>query len=77
VEHLARDKAGELLVVEPNVGRLPKSLSEFSSVRLSDLQSALKDADIIVLLVDHRQFKRVDRELLNVKIVIDTRGMWR
>ena len=33
-------------------------------------------ADIIVLLVDHRQFKRVDRELLNLKIVVDTRGLW-
>jgi UDP-N-acetyl-D-mannosaminuronic acid dehydrogenase len=77
VEHLARDRAGELLVVEPNIERLPKSLSEFSSVRLCDLQSALKDADVIVLLVDHRQFKRVDRELLNLKIVVDTRGMWR
>jgi UDP-N-acetyl-D-mannosaminuronic acid dehydrogenase len=77
VEHLARDNTGELLVVEPNIGNLPKSLAEFSSVRLSDLQSALKAADIIVLLVDHRQFKRVDRELLNLKIVIDTRGVWR
>jgi UDP-N-acetyl-D-mannosaminuronic acid dehydrogenase len=77
VEQLARDNAGELLVVEPNIGRLPKSLSEHSCVRLSDLQGALKAADIIVLLVDHRQFKRVDRELLNLKIVVDTRGMWR
>jgi UDP-N-acetyl-D-mannosaminuronic acid dehydrogenase len=77
VEHLAREKVGELLVVEPNIGRLPKSLADFPVVRLCDLQSALKDADIIVLLVDHRQFKRVDRELLNLKIVVDTRGMWR
>jgi len=77
VEHLAQDNVAELLVVEPNVKRLPKSLSGFPAVKLSDLQSALKTADIIVLLVDHRQFKRVDRELLNLKIVIDTRGMWR
>jgi UDP-N-acetyl-D-mannosaminuronic acid dehydrogenase len=77
VEQLARDKAGELLVVEPNINRLPKSLADFPAVQLSDLQSALKNADIIVLLVDHRQFKRVDRELLNLKIVVDTRGIWR
>jgi UDP-N-acetyl-D-mannosaminuronic acid dehydrogenase len=77
VEHLAQDNVAELLVVEPNVKRLPKSLSGFPAVKLSDLQSALKTADIIVLLVDHRQFKRVDRELLNLKIVIDTRGVWR
>jgi UDP-N-acetyl-D-mannosaminuronic acid dehydrogenase len=77
VEHLAQENIGELLIVEPNIGRLPQSLSGFSNIRLTDLQSALKGADIIVLLVDHRQFKRVDRELLNLKIVIDTRGIWR
>jgi hypothetical protein len=27
--------------------------------------------------VDHRQFLRIDRELLDLKIVIDTRGAWR
>jgi UDP-N-acetyl-D-mannosaminuronic acid dehydrogenase len=31
----------------------------------------------VVLLVDHRQFKRVDRDLLKPKITIDTRGVWR
>jgi UDP-N-acetyl-D-mannosaminuronic acid dehydrogenase len=77
VEQLARENVGELMIVEPNIKRLPQSLAEFNAARLSDLQSALKAADIIVLLVDHRQFKRVDRELLNLKIVIDTRGIWR
>ena len=56
---------------------LPKSLADFPQAKLSDLQSALKNADIIVLLVDHRQFKRIDRDLLNMKFVIDTRGIWR
>ena len=77
VEHLARDKVGELLVVEPNIPELPKSFHEYASVRSSDLATAIKAADIVVLLVDHRQFKRVDRELLNLKIVVDTRGLWR
>ena len=76
VEMLARDNAGELLVVEPNIRRLPQSLSHFPRLRSTDLQTAVLNADIIVLLVDHRQFKRVDRELLKIKIVIDTRGMW-
>ena len=77
VEHLANDNVGELLVVEPNVTRLPDSLARMAAVRSADLNTALRRADIIVLLVDHRQFKRVDRELLNLKIVIDTRGLWR
>jgi UDP-N-acetyl-D-mannosaminuronic acid dehydrogenase len=77
VEMLARDKAGELLVVEPNLRRLPESLTGFAHLRSADLQTAIRTADIIVLLVDHRQFRRVDRELLKMKIVIDTCGMWR
>src|SRR5207249_2331348 len=77
VEMLARQKVGQLLVVEPNIETLPKSLADFDCVKRSELADALQSADIILLLVDHRQFRRVDRELLNVKIVIDTRGLWR
>jgi UDP-N-acetyl-D-mannosaminuronic acid dehydrogenase len=77
VEMLAREKVGKLLVVEPNVQRLPQSLSTFPQLERADLRSALNTCDIVVLLVDHRQFARVDRELLNLKIVIDTRGLWR
>ena len=77
VEQLARDNVGELLIVEPNIRRLPPSLSDFAHVRSAEYQQALEAADIIAVLVDHRQFKRFDRELLNLKIVVDTRGIWR
>src|SRR5579872_749917 len=77
VEMLAQENVGELIVVEPNLKTLPKSLSRFSNVRSSDLHTAIGTADIIVLLVDHRQFKRVNREMLKVKIVIDTCGLWK
>ena len=77
VEQLAREKIGELLIVEPNIQHLPPSLSDLPHVRITHLQSALNAADIICLLVDHKQFKRVDRELIKLKIVFDTRGMWR
>ena len=77
VEKLAREKIGELLVVEPNVKQLPASLATAPNLRLVELREALAKSDIVVLLVDHRQFKRVDRELLKPKITIDTRGIWR
>lgn len=77
VEELARQSIGDLLVVEPNIQGLPTSLSGFPKVKSASLQRALNSADIILLLVDHRQFRRVDRDLLNLKIVIDTRGVWR
>ena len=77
VEALAKEQIGELLVVEPNLAQLPVGLADTPQVRLAELRDALAQADIVVLLVDHRQFKRIDRELLKPKIVIDTRGVWR
>jgi UDP-N-acetyl-D-mannosaminuronic acid dehydrogenase len=77
VERLAHENIGELLVVEPNVKQLPASLARASGVNLVELREALSAADIVLLLVDHRQFKRVDRDLLKPKITIDTRGVWR
>lgn len=77
VQHLAEKKVGKLLVVEPNVRELPKSLAGLPGVSFSDVREAMTEADIVVLLVDHRQFKRIDRDLLKPKIVIDTRGVWR
>ncbi|MFT5048313.1 MAG: UDP-N-acetyl-D-mannosaminuronate dehydrogenase, partial [Porticoccaceae bacterium] len=34
-------------------------------------------ADIVVGLVDHKEFCEINAEKLQDKIVIDTRGMWR
>ncbi len=76
VEMLAQEKVGQLLVVEPNTRELPASIRDVPGVRRAELREALTAADIIVLLVDHRQFRRVDRELLKVKITIDTRGIF-
>ncbi|MGF7022916.1 UDP-N-acetyl-D-mannosamine dehydrogenase [Brachybacterium tyrofermentans] len=68
---------GSVLVVEPNVDELPAELAERSNVELAELDDALERADIILLLVDHDPFKAMDREQLNEKIVIDTKGLWR
>jgi UDP-N-acetyl-D-mannosaminuronic acid dehydrogenase len=77
VERLAQEHVGELLIVEPNVKKLPASLSQASNINLVELREALAAADIVLLLVDHRQFRRIDRDLLKPKITIDTRGIWR
>lgn len=76
-ETLAREKIGELLVVEPHVSRLPASLEAAGSVQLVDVATALAVAHIVVLLVGHRAFAEINREGLAGKIVIDTRGFWR
>lgn len=77
VEELAGEQLGQLLVVEPNLRELPPSLHNCGNLELVELESALHKADLVVLLVNHRQFSSVNVESLKEKIVIDTRGIWR
>lgn len=75
VEMLAKESM-RLLVVEPFVTALPKEFLGSDNVFLVSLEAALKAADIVVGLVDHTSFKRVDCETLKLKTVIDARGIW-
>ena len=74
---LAKLEQCELLVAEPHVRELPRSLAALSNVRLAPAEEAVRRADIVVLLVNHRQFSAIDRKLLGDKVVVDTRGFWR
>lgn len=77
VEQLARSTTAEMLVVEPHVTALPGVLADLPRVRRASLDQALSHADVVVLLVDHRAFRALDRARLSGKIVVDTRGAWR
>ncbi len=37
---------------------------------------AVSQANIIVLLVDHKEFFEIERSLLSGKIIIDTKGIF-
>lgn len=76
VKELGQQAIGKILVVEPHIKSLPPSLDIISNIELVDLYWAIEKADIVVLLVDHRAFKEIDRKLLQGKIIIDTRGIW-
>jgi UDP-N-acetyl-D-mannosaminuronic acid dehydrogenase len=67
----------QLLVSEPHIKKLPEELEKFSNIRFAEFDEATREADILVLLVNHRQFSRVSTNLLREKVVIDTRGAWR
>ena len=62
---------GKIMACEPNV------CSKSVGMTLHDLPQVLEEADILVVLVDHNEFKGIDHELLKEKVVIDTRGVWR
>lgn len=63
-------------VVEPNITELPPALA--GRATLGDLEPSVESADVVVLLVDHAQFRgRRDLAFLAAgKQVLDTRGVW-
>lgn len=65
---------GKLLIVEPNIESLPSGT--LTSCELTSFENALEQADILVQLVNHKEFtKKVIDEFPN-KLVIDTKGTW-
>lgn len=74
-ERLLAQTANPLLVVEPNISALPRSLAE-GRAALAGTDAALAQADILVLLVDHREFRALDGAATGDRLVVDTRGLW-
>jgi UDP-N-acetyl-D-mannosaminuronic acid dehydrogenase len=78
VAQIAEELPGvDVLVAEPYVDGLPPALRDRPNVRLVRTTDALEAADIVVSLVDHDQFRLLNRSLLFGKVVYDTRGIWR
>jgi UDP-N-acetyl-D-mannosaminuronic acid dehydrogenase len=74
---LAELENSQLLVSEPHVAALPKGLDGRSHVTLVDDHiAAIAEADIVLMLVNHRQYYELPADMLNGKVVIDTRGVW-
>lgn len=67
--------AGETWAVEPNVDQLPAALENIAS--LKTLETALEQADVLVMLVDHSAFKQIAGEKITQRWVVDTKGVWR
>ena len=64
----------EVLAVEPNIEKLPKT-KHLEKVKLSSLEGVLSTADVICVLVKHRQFIETLKEIKNHKKVIDAVGL--
>lgn len=70
--HLANSNVGQILAVDPNIDRLPDSLSD---VELVNINQALIEANILVILVAHKAFKQLTVNHTNTKVVIDAIGL--
>jgi len=75
VDRIARDAGAEVLVVEPYLSALPARLASLPGVRLAEEAEARETADIVVFLVGHRMFRRLDAGLFAEKAVVDSAGV--
>ncbi|MDI3242485.1 UDP-N-acetyl-D-mannosamine dehydrogenase [Arthrobacter sp. AL08] len=65
----------QLNVVEPHVEELPRQLQFLENVKLTGLTDALSNSGVVLVLVDHDDFKAIDLTDLENKRLIDTRGI--
>lgn len=67
----------DIVLADPYVDDVPYGLSGYSNLRMARASDAVDQADIVVLLVEHDQFKPLGHTRLGGKVVFDTRGVWR
>ena len=70
---IAEEHATKVWAVEPNIHQLPSSAS--SELVLVDMEEGIQ-ADIAVLLVDHRQFREHKFATDSGQVIVDTKGIW-
>lgn len=70
-EQLLRETQSRLSFVEPNVHELPRTLQAGKLVALDD---ALKTSDVVVVLVNHREFSDLQSKLVASHVVVDAVG---
>jgi len=63
--------SGVVIAVEPNIDEMPSSLA---ALKLLSFDNAVSEADIHLLLVDHKEFKT---SLVKTDYLIDTKGIWK
>ena len=73
-ECIAHTSIGEVITVEPNIKMQTQNLSKLG-VPLVMIDTAMKEADIIVILVNHKEFILKRKELQKNNNVIDTSGL--
>lgn len=73
-QQIAATHPGPVMAVEPNIEKLPAKLT--GKFNLASIESAQSEADVIVLLVDHQEFKEIPPLALDNNKIVDTRGVW-
>lgn len=71
---LARQFGSRIHVVEP-YGALPREFEGTGAIQI-DVDTALEECDVLIVLVDHDVFKVIPLAERAGKVVYDTRGIW-
>ncbi|GAB3066613.1 UDP-N-acetyl-D-mannosamine dehydrogenase [Intrasporangium mesophilum] len=66
-----------ILAVEPHVDELPPRLADLPNVALAPTDDAVRESDVVLLLVDHAPFRSISLGDLRGRQLVDTRGVWR
>jgi UDP-N-acetyl-D-mannosaminuronic acid dehydrogenase len=72
---LARKFGSRIEVVEPYAGQLPIEFTD-TGAKLIELDTALEECGILIVLVDHDLFRVVPLAERAGKLIYDTRGIW-
>lgn len=72
---LARRFGARINVVEPYAAQLPIEFTDTGASQI-DIDTALEECDVLIVLVDHDIFKSVPLAERAGKLVYDTRGIW-
>ena len=72
---LAELYPGQVVAVEPNIEEAPAKLTK-AGVRLLTLQEALEWADVLLMLVDHAEFKERIPAFRTEQRLVDAKGIW-
>jgi UDP-N-acetyl-D-mannosaminuronic acid dehydrogenase len=75
VNSLNRLGFNKIYVVEPNILQIPEHLN-MESIELTSAEKGIAQSNIVVILVDHTEFKSIDKKLLTGKALVDTRGIF-
>lgn len=63
-------------VLDPYIQELPDSLESFTNLKLVGMVSSLNQYDVVVVLTDHNDFRRLQFPDRDGQLVFDTRGIW-
>ena len=74
-QKIAEWHRGITWVVEPHITQIADALA--GKAELVSGEQALAQADILVMLVDHRAFRAIDAAQVQQQWIVDTKGVWR